>query len=49
MEWEHKLLDRHLEKLREEILKVMDWLTSESQDLATWCLDQLTPDYIRKR
>jgi hypothetical protein len=33
MEREHKLAVRHLEKLREEISKVRDQLTSESRDM----------------
>jgi hypothetical protein len=33
MEREHKIVVRHLGKLREEIAKVRDQLTSESQEL----------------
>jgi hypothetical protein len=33
MEREHKIAVMYLEKSREEIAKVRDWLTSESQDL----------------
>jgi hypothetical protein len=33
MEKEHKVVVRRLEKLREEIAKVRDWLTSESCNL----------------
>jgi hypothetical protein len=40
MEREHKLAVRHLEKLREEISKVRDQLTSESRDMVANALSK---------